>query len=309
MPTLPPAHYVLEALQLAAVPSALAAAAVFAVILLAGGNRWAAPGAALALAAGAAIGNWYQPSLPWLSEKPDWQWLSVLGDQLTVPAPVWKPDGPAWHWLLWMGLAALAVGLLTRLPYVPGVVRWLVRAAAAGLAAWLLVPADLREETAWYVAAFAAAVFVEWALLEHLCKRSPGGGIPLGLALTFFAAAAVLIHAHTALFTNVATFLGASLGGIAVAARRRADAGGAAPGVAVLLPGLLLTGQTTTFSEVPLTSFLLVALAPLALLPTLVPPLGRWQGIRLKLLQFILILATLVVAVVLAMRAESLEFE
>jgi hypothetical protein len=107
----------------------------------------------------------------------------------------------------------------------------------------------------------------------------------------------------------VATILGASLFGIAVAARQQADAGTAAPAVAVLLPGLLLTGQNTTFSEVPLTSFLLVALAPLALLPTLLPPFRRWEGIGLRILQLTLILAPLVVAVVLAMQAESLEFE
>lgn len=309
MPNLPPVQDVLDAVQFAVLPAALAAAAVFAVILLAGGSRWASAGAALAFAAGAGVGNWYRPALPWLSEKPDWQWLPVFGDRLALPAPVWKPEGPAWHWLLWLGLAALAVGLLTRMPYVPAAVRWLARAAAAALAAWLLVPADLREELAWTVAAFAAAVFAEWSLLEPLCERSPGGSVPLGLALTFFAAAAVLLHAHTMRFTDVAAFLGASLGGIAVAARRKADAGAAVPGAAVLLPGLLLIGNNTTESEVPLASFLLVALAPLALLPTLLPPFGRWQGVRLKLLQLALILAPLIVAVVLAMRAESLEFE
>jgi hypothetical protein len=309
MPPLPPAHLVFETLQFVVLPAALAAAAVFAVILLAGGSRWAAPGAALALAAGAGLGNWYRPALPWTSEQPEWRWLPVLNGQLTLPAPVWKSEGPVWHWLLWMGLAALLVGLLTRVPYVPAVVRWLVRAAAAGLAAWLLVPEDLREETAWYVAAFAAVVFVEWALLEYLGESTPGGVIPLGLALTFFAGAAVLIHAGTARFTDVATFLSASLFGIAVAARQRADAGAVAPGVAVLLPGLLLMGQNTTFSKVPLTSFVLVALAPLALLPTLLPPVRRWEGIRLKLLQLTLILIPLVVAVVLAMQAETLEYE
>jgi hypothetical protein len=297
MTSFPPAPLVLEALQLALLPAALAAAAVFAVILLAGGNRWSVPGAALALAAGLVAGNWYQPALPWLPEG--------------LP---WSPGVPRWPWLLWLGLAALAVGVLIRLPQVPILIRWLAMAAAAGFAAWLLVPPDLlpedlRDKAAWPVAAFAAVVFVEWALLEHLCERSPGGGIPLGLALTFFAAATVLIYAHTARLTDVATFLGASLFGIAVAARQQADAGAVAPGVAVLLPGLLLAGQYTTFSEVPLTSFLLVALAPLALLPTLLPPFRRWEGIRLRVLQITLILAPLVVAVVLTMRAESLEFE
>jgi hypothetical protein len=300
MPSLPPAHLILVTLQLVVLPAALAAAAVFAVILLAGGSRWAAPGAALALAAGTIIGNWYQqeePALPWLPKG--------------LPG---NPEVARWHWLLWLGLAALVLGVLLRLPQVPALVRWLVMAAAAGFATWLLVPPDLlpedlREKAAWLVAACAAVVFVEWALLEHLGERSPGGGIPLGLALTFFAAAAVLIYADTARFMDVALILGASLFGIAVAARQQADAGAVAPGVAVLLPGLLLNGKYTTFSEVPLTSFLLVALAPLALLPTLLPPFHRWEGIRRILLQLTFILIPLIVAVVLAMQTGPLVYE
>jgi hypothetical protein len=300
MPNLPPLHLVVEVLQFAVLPAALAAAAVFAVILLAGGNRWATPGAALALAAGLAIGNWYRSALPWLPEG--------------LP---WNAEVPKWHWLLWLGLAALAVGVLIRLPQVPAVIRWLIMAAAAGFVAWLfvppdLLPEDLREKAPWGpAAAFAAVVFIEWALLEHLCERSPGGGIPLGLALTFLAGAAVLIHAGSLRFTDVATILSASLSGIAVAARQQADAGAVAPGVAVLLPGLLLTGQNTMASEVPvpLAGFLLVGLAPLALLLTLLPPFRRWEGIRLNILQLILILVPVIVAVALAMQTGPLEFE
>ncbi len=302
MTSFPPAPLVFEALQLALLPAALAAAAVFAVLLLSGGRRWATPGAALALAAGMAIGNWYRPALPWLPEG--------------LP---WNPALPRWHWLLWLGGAALAFGVLIRLPQIPLVIRWLAIAAAAGFMAWLLVPVELLPEdghknTTWTIALFALVVFAEWVLIEHLCQHVPGGSIPLGLTLTFLAGAAVLLHAGTMRFTDVATFLAASLLGIATAARQQADAGGMAPGVAVLLPGLLLSGQTTMVSDSevpvpPLTSFLLVALAPLALLPTLLPPFRRWQGVRLGILQLFLLLAPSIVAVVLAMQAVTLTFE
>jgi hypothetical protein len=86
------------------------------------------------------------------------------------------------------------------------------------------------------------------------------------------------------------------------------DTGGAFAAVVVFLPGLLLTGQQETFSEVPLTSFLLAGLAPLALVPMLLPFLARCQRWARWLLGLILPLIPATLAVVLAMQAVTLEF-
>src|SRR5207302_8324099 len=157
------------------------------------------------------------------------------------------PERTGWHWLPCVTLGVLLVELAARGPRVPAPAGWLLRALAAGHAAWLLVPAGLRDEKVWAVPAFAAAVFVEWAALELVARKQPHGTLPLAAGLACFGAAAVLIHAHVARFTDVATFLSASLVGVAaVAWWRRADVGAALPAMAVVLPGLLLSAYYET---------------------------------------------------------------
>src|SRR5262245_6645503 len=226
MPPLPPANLVRELLVSAVLPSLAAAVAVLALSLIAGKQRGAAVGAALALAAGFAAGNYLRGVVPWV------------------------PERSAWHWLPAAALAALAAGLIARIPRVPVPVRFLLRAAACALAACLLAPADLRAEKSWLQPAFLLVVLVEWEVLEGSAGRSPGGGVPLGLALVFVGGAAVLIHAHSARLADVAFLVAAAFTGIAaVAWWARADGAGAMPGAAVLLPGLLLAGHSEPYSE------------------------------------------------------------
>jgi hypothetical protein len=189
---------------------------------------------------------------------------------------------------------------------VPVIVGWLLRIGAAALAAWLLVPAEMRAAIWWLDYAFAAAVLVMGVVWEHLARRFPGGAAPLGMAIALFAAAFILIHAHTAKFTDVATFAFAGLFGIAIAAQLRpADVGSAIPGAAVLLAGLLLSGMHETYSNVPQISFILTGLAPLALLPLAIPALGRLRPHRQLLLALLLLIIPLGIAIFRAMQVEE----
>jgi hypothetical protein len=268
-------------------PSLAAAALVLAVFLI-GGRKWGAVvGPALAVVAGVAAGNY----------------------QREAPLP-WLPDQEVWHWLPAAILAALGAGLLAQVPRVPAVIGWLLRAAAAGLATWLLVPEELRTEAWWVVPAFFAAVLADWAALELAARRAPGGAVPAGLALVCAGAAAVLVHHYSARFADIALMQAGALAGIAlVAGLARADCATAMPAGAVLLPGLLLAGYHGMESEIPWVSFALTTLAPLALVPTLLPPLSRLRPVLLRTVQLALLLAPVVVAVALAMKAEPMEFD
>jgi hypothetical protein len=78
---------------------------------------------------------------------------------------------------------------------------------------------------------------------------------------------------------------------------------------AIFLPGLLLTGLHDSSSKVPLRSFLLVGLAPLALAPLALPFLARQAGWKASLAGLMLPLIPAAVGVYLAFQQESLEFD
>jgi hypothetical protein len=109
---------------------------------------------------------------------------------------------------------------------------------------------------------------------------------------------------------DVAVFAQSGLLGIGLTAVFcKVNSGGIAPGIAVLLPGLLLGTQKETVSDVPLASFIVAALAPIAMGLTLLPPFSRissnrWRAILISLIALI----PVAIALALAMRAETLDF-
>jgi hypothetical protein len=99
----------------------------------------------------------------------------------------------------------------------------------------------------------------------------------------------------------------AGVGVVALAVGRKTA--GVAAATAVQLPGLLLAGQQDTFSEVPVASFALVALNPLALAPLL---LHGWRSAQKKgliVVQLLLLLLPLAVAFYLAAQTGPLDLE
>jgi hypothetical protein len=282
---LPPTALVLDVLTKAVLPPAGASFAVAAAFLAFRRPGLAAPAAALALAAGLAAGIARTEALPW------------------------RPDGRALHWLPYAAAAALLAGLASRVPKVPASLGALLQAGVACLAAAWLLPIKDPDTPFWLGPAFVWAVLVMSAVADAAGRAAPGGAVPFALALAAGGASGVLIHAHSALMTELATVLGAALAGLAVAAWLfRADAGAAAPGAVTFLAGLLVIGQSETFSEVPVAAFATAALAPLGLVVTLLPFVGKLKGFRQVAVILTCVIIPVAVAVVLAARAESLSF-
>jgi hypothetical protein len=232
-------------------------------------------------------------------------WRAIV----TTGAPE-APLLPARYWLPWATVILIVAELAATLPRIKPLAAWPIRALATGVASRLLVPPELHEELPWLWPELCAAVLANWWLVESTRRNSRDGWLPLGFAGLSLAAATVLIHAHTARFTDLATiFAGGWFGIAAVACWRREDAGGTAPISAIALPSLMLVAQQSTFSEVPTASFVLIALAPLALLPLVFVKAERRQGWRYAIVGWLLLLVPAGIAAALAMRAETLSFE
>jgi hypothetical protein len=255
---MPPTELVLDVLRYVIAPALLAAAFVFGAVLWCFGPRASGPAAIAAYLAGYVAANYFRGAVPWL------------------------PERSGWHWLFWAATLAMLVEWAARQSDVSALAGELLRALTAGHAAWLLVPAGMREEMFWSVPAFAGAVFVEWVILRRVADQTPGGTLPLALAVPFLGAAAVLIQSHTALLADIAVWTAATLGGMAVVAWwRRAETGTVMPAVAVMLPGLIVAGYYETFlHEVPLSAYVLAALTPVATIVVLAPPIA---GLRMPL--------------------------
>jgi hypothetical protein len=291
---MPPLELVLPVLGWVVAPAFLVAVVLLAAGIRIFGSHAAGPCAAAAFLAGCVTSN-------------------TLGDP-TLP---WPPERLGWHWLLWPTALAMLVEVAARRPQVPATASWLLRALTAGHAAWLLVPSGLPSELdwvvpvyVWAVPAFALVVLAEWGILQSLATELPGGTLPLAAACALLGAAGVIIHAHSARMTDIATFAAASFAGVAlIAAWSRTDVGAVMPAAAVMLPGLVLSAYYETFSEVPPQAFAFVALAPL----TLAVPLAILKaGIRppnIKMVAIVLIGLPAALALAMAMRVESIMME
>jgi hypothetical protein len=109
---------------------------------------------------------------------------------------------------------------------------------------------------------------------------------------------------------DIALILGFALFGLSLPAfLGSADTSGAVPAGVAFLPGLMLNGRYQTESLVPVESFWLVGLAPLALLPFLLPRTYLQNPWVISILRLVAVLAPVVVAVVLASQHEQLAFE
>ena len=313
MPPLPPARDVIDAVLSTALPSAAGAALVTCMFLSLG--RWAAAlGSAVAVVVGFGWAN------------ADWTPHPTDASEWALPGRVipWSPavEAPTWHSLPRAAVILLVSGVVSR--WLGSVVArylderrrwgaellvWGVRSSIVAVVGPALVPPALAGEVGWLKPAFIPVMLGLWVALDFVARDRAGHEVAAYLAAAFFAAGAVLIYHHTARFMDLAVMCGCAAGGVALASLpTRADASGLVPLGVVGLPGLMLNGHYLVDSQVPVASFWLVALAPLGLIPSLIPSvarLPRWVVITLRAL---LVLSPLVVAVVLAAQHEQLAF-
>lgn len=289
-----------DMLLYAQLPALGMAAAVMAAVVLLCGTKQAPLAAALGLTAGAALGLCLRDAVRLTGSDIPWSELpSALLGLCLREAPALVSGDSSWNYLPWTALAALWVGRMLRLLDVQPIVDWSLRAALALVIAWVVIPLNTRRELDWLAPAFAALVLALWALLERLATELPDGSVPFCLALVFCNVGMVLIYAHSNRLMEVALVLGCALAGIAaVAWWRQADTSGAMPAAAVMLPGLLLVGQQSTFNEMPWYTFALPAVAPLLLAEVLA--LKEWQTTRLRLARWLLMVALILIPLAVA---------
>jgi hypothetical protein len=247
-------------------------------------------GAALALGCGLAAGNYFHELLPWWSLEFGWPSL--------FPATLAAVGGGI--------IAALVssrskwyLGLALRLIVVAGCAWWLTPVSA---------PPSISRHWLFFLLFVGSAL--NWEAFRLHGGRCLGRGTLLTLAIPWgAAAAAVLIHAHSARFCDLAVLMSATLAGIGlIAAIRKLELAPIFAGPAVFFPALMLNGAESTYSDVPVASFILVALAPCALWVASLPPMRSQSGRALAVTATIAILIPCAVAIALAMRAEALGF-
>jgi hypothetical protein len=155
-----------------------------------------------------------------------------------------------------------------------------------------------------------AASMLNWEAYRLHASRCLGRAAFLVLpALWGGAAATILIHAHSARFFDLAVLMSAALCGIGLIAMiQKLETPPVYAGSALFFPALMINGADSTFSEVPIASFVLAVLAPCALYALSLPPLQRLPSRALPFAALIAILIPCGIAVALAVRAESLDF-
>ena len=224
-----------------------------------------------------------------------------------------------WHWLPYVVLMALPVGPLLAgagKQRVVGVVLMLCVAIVGG---WLLVPTwpHLEPPRAVYMFVWIPAICVLAFSLDPLTRSRmedelPRNNLPKGLLVgtltaSMFLAVIIIFLSGSLRFTQLAGAGAAAMLGIAMAvviSRKKYGVDGIAPAFSLLIGGLLLIAFVDSHSSVPLLSYVLVALAPLALWIAAVKLLRKFSGWRLWLVLMPLPLGMLLAALILAIVAE-----
>jgi hypothetical protein len=317
---MPPLKDVLDALQHAVLPGAGGAALVMCAFLLLG--RWAgALGSAAAVAFGFVWGNFTLDK----TAAPTWVNTSRL-----IP---WSPeaDAPGYQWLARAALVLVVVGLVSRwigliasraLPergwWGASAFVWAPRVVAVFVVSGWLSAGEAAKSVALLRPQIAAITLLMWVALDGIARNGAGATLAGYSAAMLMSAAAVLIHAHSARFMELAVVLGSAMFGIAVASAlvkpdaqgQEPDTSGAIPAVVAFLPGLLL-GARPSLAEnnVPGACFWLVVLAPLMLLAFLLPAITRKTDWKVPAIRAALVLLPLVVAVALAAHYETIAVE
>ncbi len=228
------------------------------------------------------IGAWG----PWRPETPRRLWPGAVALGLAfVPAFLavdrWPglPPHVTWHWIAWLVPVAMIAGVVDALIRWPTPLRLLGAVALAAMCGralvgdWVDYPWPWRGVTAAVIAAVAVSVNVA-------TDRRPGAAVPLSLCVAAVGASVVLIGSGSAKLAQLAGALAACLGVAVVLAWWRPTVslsrGGTAV-VSVLLPGLVLSGYFSSFSEIPPWVYVLAAVAPAFTWPA---ALIRLEGLR-----------------------------
>ncbi len=172
------------------------------------------------------------------------------------------------------------------------------------LAVWV-TPSDMRTSLPWTVGLLAAVFLLNTLALRHAGQFQYGHCVPLFVAVVWGGSATgVAVLAHSARFADLAMLLSCSIAAVGIMqliARQRWTSFFSGP--ATFVPGLILGAALNTYSEIPVASFVLVAVAPAFLTLLRLPRLRNWCESRPVTLAIAFVVPC-VIAVGLAMRAE-----
>lgn len=318
MPPMPPLKVVLSSLQYDVLPAAGVAAFVLCLFLFLG--RWAgALGSAAAITLAFMTANFTLATVGF-EDQPTWENTARLIS--------WKPgeNAPGWQWLPRAALVLVVVGLLSRwvgllagrfLPerhwWGVNLLVWAPRLAAIAVVSEWLVLGTAAAAPEWKYLRYqlAAAMIGIWIALDGVARADAGAEVAAYMAAAFFAAAMMLILAHTKRHMDLAVILGCAMFAIAVVSSLgSSDASGAVPVAVAFLPGLVLGTQPSLGThKIPQLALWLVSLAPLALSPFLISALNAKRGRVVVLVRATLVLAPLAAAVIMATQHEVLAFD
>jgi hypothetical protein len=275
---------------------AIAAAAVTAaaVVSLLRWLRWQSPTvAACGLIAGAGLG--YAAGCAWLGVKPHWPPREDQDRLLLVLLP--------------------AMLLTEVLAIMFGKIAWMLRAALAAVAGWILLYGSVyltdlagpgsREwsplQAGLILFGLAAGLFVVGQLLRALARRSPRRAVPLALAAVCGGAAVTIMLSGYASGGMLGLPLAAAVGGAWLAALLTAAPGDDVSLVSVSVVGLfalLVIGRF--FGELTTAHALILFLAPLACWLPELPPVRRLPAWLCGASQIMLTVIPVAVVLVLA---------
>ena len=200
----------------------------------------------------------------------------------------WAPLRPNehWHWLPYLAVIAMIVGPASIATGVRRFERYALYLVVAAIAAFCLVPDWKSLETTrhWHRLIVGFGIALPCILLEELAKRRHGSLLPLSLFATCLAGSVVLVLSGSLKFAQLAGAVSFSLLGCSlVSLRSTKDAAfrGLMLAYTVLLGGLMYIARIHSFSQVPVASYILVLVAPIALWLAVVGPAARlprrWQ--------------------------------
>ncbi len=203
----------------------------------------------------------------------------VLAAFLALKLGTLPPDD-AWQLLPWLAVAASLINFIPANKKILKIFYILILA----LLGYLLVPQfeRLAEERTYWLGAMMLGLFVSLATSLLIAHKLIGPALPFYWLLITVAALLLTLSASLLKFTQLGGMLVAVVAGCLIAAwlfPQRSVAQTIAPGWAVLFPGLVLEARLYTFSEVPLTSFLLVLIAPLMIWLTALPGVRKMKPI------------------------------
>ncbi len=189
------------------------------------------------------------------------------------------PPHVTWHWIAWLVPVAAVAGVADALVRWPTAVRLLGAVTLAAVCGRLLVGDWVDHAWSWR-AVMASAIAVTAVSVNAAADRRPGAAVPLSMCVAALGASIVLLGSGGAKLAQLAGALSACLGVVVAINWWRPTVslsrGGAAV-IAVLLPGLVLSGYFASYSEIPPWVYVLAAIAPAFAWPA---ALIRLEGLR-----------------------------